>query len=130
MQGGWERKARPRYVCSTLDKGTSTVAGRTKPALTRESILGCLRERQNLLHRYSVRRIALFGSYAKGAQRARSDIDLLVEFGEPTYDNLLGLSRALERVFRRRVEVLTPEGLESIRVRPVAESIRQTLTYA
>lgn len=83
-----------------------------------------------MLDRYSVVRISLFGSYATGAARRRSDIDLLVEFEDPTYDNLLGLARALDRRFGRRVEILTPEGLDSIRVRSIRESIRQSLTYA
>ena len=56
--------------------------------------------------------------------------DLLVEFEHPTYDGFLGLSRELERLFGRKVEILTPEGLESIRVKGIAESIRKTLAYA
>ena len=85
---------------------------------------------RSLLDRYAVRRVALFGSYARGQQTGKSDIDLLVEFEHPTYDGFLGLSRELERLFGRKVEILTPEGLESIRVKGIAESIRKTLAYA
>jgi len=99
-------------------------------ALTKQDIFRLLRENQALLNRYTVREIALFGSYAKDEQTARSDIDLLVEFERPTYDNFMGLSHALEKLFRRKVEILTPEGLDSIRVRGIAESIRKALVYA
>lgn len=101
-----------------------------KNGLTRQAILRELRQNRALLERYAVRKVALFGSYAKGRQTGKSDIDLLVEFEQPTYDNFLGLSRELERVFGRRVEILTPEGLDSIRVKSIADSIRKTLAYA
>ena len=103
---------------------------RAKTAPTRETILRTLRENPDLLERYSVDRIGLFGSFARDAATRKSDIDLLVEFDDPTYDNFLGLSRALERLFGRKVEIITPEGLDSIRVRSISESIRQSLTYA
>ena len=32
---------------------------------------------------YKVREIGIFGSYARGEQRERSDLDVLVEFSEP-----------------------------------------------
>lgn len=101
-----------------------------KNGLTRQAILRALRQNHDLLERHAVRKVALFGSYARGKPTGRSDIDLLVEFELPTYDNFLGLSRALERLFGRKVEILTPEGLESIRVKSIAESIRKTLAYA
>jgi predicted nucleotidyltransferase len=82
-----------------------------------------------LLQKHAVRRIALFGSYAAGSQSRKSDLDFLVDFERPTYDNLLGLSKDLERLFGRKVDILTPQGLESIRVKSIAESIRKTLVY-
>lgn len=97
--------------------------------LTRRTILQTLRQNQALLDQHAVRKIALFGSYAKGKATRTSDIDLLVEFVQPTYDNYLGLAKALERLFGKRVEILTPEGLDSIRVKTIADSIRKTLAY-
>ncbi len=102
----------------------------TKNGLTRQAILRALRRNPNLLEKYSVRKIGLFGSYAKDSQTATSDIDLLVEFERPTYDNFIGLSRALKRLFGRKIEILTPHGLDSIRVKAIAEGIRKSLAYA
>ena len=79
---------------------------RRRKSLDRDAILRSLRENQALLDRYSVVRIGLFGSYANGKPKRGSDIDLLVAFDDPTYDNFLGLSRALERLFGRKVEGL------------------------
>lgn len=102
-----------------------------KPArLTKQRILRMLRDNQELLDRYTVSRIALFGSYATGRQTAKSDIDFLVEFKQPTFDNYMGLAYDLEKLFGRKVEMLTPEGLDSIRIESIAENIRGALTYA
>ena len=101
----------------------------TKINLTRQVILRALRRNDELLQKHAVRRIALFGSYATGRQNRKSDLDFLVDFERPTHDNLLGLSKDLERLFGRKMDILTPPGLESIRVRGIAESIRKTLAY-
>jgi predicted nucleotidyltransferase len=53
------------------------------------------------LKRFSVRRIGLFGSYARGQQTAQSDIDFIVEFDRPTYDNFYNLCVYLEKLFKR-----------------------------
>lgn len=97
--------------------------------LTKDGILRTLRENQAVLDRYTARTVGLFGSFASGRQGADSDIDLLVEFERPTYDNFAGLTDELERLFGRRVEIMTPDGLDSIRIPRVAEGIRKTLAY-
>ena len=102
---------------------------RVKNGLTRRGILSALRRNADLLQKHSVRRIALFGSYALERQSGKSDLDFLVEFERPTYDNFVGLSNDLERLFGRKVDLLTAQGLESIRVKSIADSIRKALAY-
>ena len=48
-----------------------------------------------IAYSYGVKRLYLFGSYAKGTANEKSDIDLLVEKGKPM--SLLKLSRSEER---------------------------------
>lgn len=100
-----------------------------KRLLTGLQILKTLQKNQALLRKYSVKRIGIFGSYAKGSPKHKSDIDFLVEFEHPTYDNFLALIRELEKLFGRKVEVLTPDGVDSIRVDEVAQSIRDSVLY-
>lgn len=100
-----------------------------KPRLTKAQILRALKKNDELLKHYSVRRIGLFGSYARGKQTPTSDIDFIVEFERPTYDNFYGLCVSLERLFKRKVEVLTPDAVDSIRVDEVARSIRESVVY-
>lgn len=61
--------------------------------------------------RFGVRRIGLFGSFARGEQKDTSDVDILVEFEEPTFDNFMNLAFFLEDLFSRRVELVTPDSL-------------------
>ena len=63
---------------------------------------------------YGVKRIYLFGSYAKNAATALSDIDLLIEKG--TSLSLLGLSGMrirFEDDLKVPVDLLTTDGTES-----------------
>jgi len=50
--------------------------------------------------------IGLFGSYAKGNQRADSDIDLLVELKEPRFEWIAGLQMYLEKRFDKKIELV------------------------
>lgn len=97
--------------------------------LTRAAILRELRDHNDVLKKYSVRRIGLFGSYAFGTPHKGSDLDLLVEFEQPTFDNFKSLLDYLEKLFHRKVEILTPAGVDSIRVKEVAENIRNSVVY-
>ena len=98
-------------------------------ALTRAQILKTLRDHDVQLKQFSVRQIGLFGSYAKGTPGEESDIDFLVEFEQPTYDNFYNLIVYLEGLFGKHVEVLTPDAVDSIRVEEVARSIRESVVY-
>jgi len=101
-----------------------------KKPLTRKKILAVLGRHQDILKKYKVRRIGLFGSYAVGRQRGKSDIDFLVEFEEPSFDNFMNLAKYLEKLFDRKVDILTPGGVKGIRVKEVAESIKKSVVYA
>jgi uncharacterized protein len=101
---------------------------KTKKWSTQE-ILALLRSENETLRRFGVRRIGLFGSHASGRQKVTSDVDLVVDFDTPTFDNFIGLTEHLERLLGKRVEVLTPQGIAGIRVKEVADSIKRSIVY-
>lgn len=80
---------------------------------TKEEIVRAIRESQLPIRALGVKRVGLFGSFARGEQRADSDVDLLVEFeqGQRTFDHFIQLSFLLEELLGRRVELVTPESL-------------------
>lgn len=54
--------------------------------------------------------MALFGSFVKGEQRKRSDLDILIKFAEGKEKSLLkfvGIKFKLERIFRKKVDLAT-----------------------
>jgi predicted nucleotidyltransferase len=46
---------------------------------------------QEIKNKYSVTKIGVFGSYARGEEKESSDVDVLVEFNEATYHNFIEL---------------------------------------
>jgi len=98
--------------------------------LTRETIVSRLRENYPYLTtEYGVKRIGLFGSFAKGTADEASDIDMVVEFQRPVGFKFIELIDYLEQLFGRKVDVLTPVGVQAIRVPGVASSITEGIVY-
>ncbi|RME46957.1 MAG: nucleotidyltransferase [Caldilineae bacterium] len=81
--------------------------------LNKEEILKKLKDmRPDLVERYRVKEIGLFGSIVRREQRAGSDIDLLVEFDtEADLFDWIGLSLYLEEVFGCSVDVVPRKAL-------------------
>jgi len=97
---------------------------------TRQGIERLLHENySHLAKEYGVKKLGLFGSYAKGSPTPTSDIDVIVEFEQPLGLKFIEFAEELERLLGRKVDVLTPEGLKGIRIRPVAEDIAQSVVY-
>jgi predicted nucleotidyltransferase len=61
-----------------------------------------------------VKRIGIFGSFARSEQTRSSDVDVLVEFsdGQATFDNFMHLVYFLEDIFNRKVDLLTAGGID------------------
>ncbi len=98
--------------------------------MTQEQALELLRENLSFLAtEFGVKRIGLFGSYAKGTFTEHSDVDVIVEFERPIGFKFIELTEYLERLFGRKVDVLTPAGLGGIRVPQVAQNISESIVY-
>lgn len=98
--------------------------------LTGKEIVEILRkELPRFVSEYGVRRIGLFGSYAGGTQTEDSDVDLLVEFERPIGLKFVEFGDYLEKLLGRKTDILTPAGIEAIRVPKVAESMRHNTVY-
>jgi predicted nucleotidyltransferase len=101
-----------------------------RKALAKHEILDALRKHRDILLKYKVREIGLFGSFARGEEVDKSDIDLIVDFEEPSVENFMGLSSFLENLFGKKVEILTPAGVDSIRINHIKEEIKKSIVYA
>jgi len=94
-------------------------------------IFQTLRENMREIKKFGVKRIGVFGSTARGEQREDSDVDIVVEFeeGKATLENFLGLANYLEKLLGRKVDLLTKEGVRSIRIARVREEIERSVVY-
>ncbi len=75
------------------------------------------RLRQNLpeiAQRFQVKSLSLFGSYVRGQQRKRSDLDILVEFSEPpSFFEFLALERYLSEFLGVKVDLVMKDALKT-----------------
>ncbi len=97
--------------------------------LSQKEIIKILEKNREILLKYRVKKIGLFGSFVRNEQKPKSDIDLFVEFEKPSFDNFMGVSSSLEELFGRKIEILTPAGVESIRIKQIREEIKRSIAY-
>ena len=96
-------------------------------------LAGSLQESlSNVCRRFRVERLYLFGSAADGRfDSERSDLDFLVSLKEQPHseyaDNYLGLAEALEKLFGRRVDLLTERSIRNPYFREAVFAARQLL---
>ena len=96
----------------------------------REKILGLLKAKHSFLAtEFGVSKIGLFGSFAQGQPNETSDIDIVVEFDRPIGFQFIELVEYLENLLGRKVDVLTPAGIQGIRIERIAKSIAESTVY-
>ncbi len=78
---------------------------------------------------FGIKRIGTFGSVAKQADRDQGDIDLVVEFERPIGLKFVSLAEYMEKLFGRKVDMLTKDGIRNIRVKKVSLDIEKDIIY-
>ena len=82
-----------------------------------------------LKERYQVETIGVFGSFARGEQTPKSDIDILVEFSEPNTIDLFDFIRLEEFLSRKlgtKVDLVTKRALKPL----IKDQILRETIYA
>ena len=65
-----------------------------------------------LVNEYNVRNIGVFGSYSRSEQSETSDIDILIDLGEPLGWKFFELKEYLESQLNRPVDLVTRKALK------------------
>ena len=82
--------------------------------ITREEILNVLAKNGPELHRqFKVSKMALFGSYARGDQRADSDVDILVEVDPSIGLDFVTLAERIEQILGVSVDLVSSRAVTS-----------------
>jgi len=69
--------------------------------------------KKELADRYKVKEIGIFGSYVRGEQRGKSDVDILVEFEEPIgLFEFIDLEEYLKNLLGIKVDLVSKKALK------------------
>ncbi len=74
---------------------------------------------------FGIKRIRIFGSYAKGKQRSNSDIDIILDIGKPIgiYE-FIGLKQSLKKNLHKKIDLFEPDTIEpQLKDKILAEAI-------
>lgn len=93
---------------------------------SREEVLKIIEQNAVALRKLGVRRLGLFGSYARGEATPESDLDFVVEFSDKSFDAYMDLKSYLEELFRSRVDLVTVSSIKP-RLLPI---IQREAVYA
>lgn len=90
--------------------------------MNKEGILSLLgSRREDILARFGVTKLGVFGSAARDDMRSGSDVDILVQFRDAaTFDTYMDLKAYLEALLGTPVDLVTEEALKP-RMRPLIE---------
>jgi predicted nucleotidyltransferase len=84
-----------------------------------KSVLAANRDELN--KRFKVKSIRLFGSYVRGDQSNKSDLDVMVEFEEPVGFEFFHLADFLESILGIPVDLTTEDAIKPNRLSRVRE---------
>jgi predicted nucleotidyltransferase len=81
--------------------------------MTKEDIKRVLVKNKRILKKYKVNKIGIFGSFATGKTKKRSDVDLLVEF-EDMIDlfDFVHLNDEIQHILNSKVDLVTPDTIK------------------
>ena len=93
--------------------------------MKKEEVIRILKENMEDIKKFGVKRIGIFGSVVRDEAGEKSDIDFVVEFekGKKDFDNFISLVFYLEKLFGRKVDLLTPESISPYIKKYIMEEI-------
>lgn len=97
-----------------MKQKTKIKIDKNPPLFQRKKALQILRAHlPELREHYGVRELRLFGSYLRGEQRKRSDLDVLVEFDRvPSFFEFMRLERYLSELLKIKVDLVMKSALK------------------
>jgi predicted nucleotidyltransferase len=81
--------------------------------VSKKDIEKILRRNKAILKKYKVNKVGIFGSFATGKTKKKSDVDLLVEF-EDVIDlfDFVHLTDELRKILKTKVDLSTPDAIK------------------
>ncbi len=79
--------------------------------------------KQELLSKYPIKSLALFGSYSRGEETKDSDIDIMVELNHPDARSFINLSYELEAIIKQKVDLVSKNGVKERYMREIENDL-------
>lgn len=80
---------------------------------SRDEVMSTLREnRERIFTRYKVRRMGVFGSYARGEQNEKSDIDIMVDIDPSVGLEFIAVAEELEKLLGIKVDLVSERAVK------------------
>ncbi|MFM7600548.1 MAG: nucleotidyltransferase family protein [Pseudanabaena sp.] len=103
------------YILGILDRAAEvpnhSIGTPLKTLIEIQNILTELKS--ELIDKYHVKQLGIFGSYARGDYNSASDIDILVEYAQkPSLFDLIELKDYLSDRLQMKVDLVTKDGLK------------------
>jgi len=94
------------------------------PGKTREEILSLLDQNKSEFEtRFKVRRLALFGSYARGDQQSDSDVDILVDIDPSVGLEFVTLAELIEQLLGLPVELVSKRAIKPNKLKYIEQDL-------
>ena len=92
--------------------------------LDSKKIMKEIENKKKEIRKYGVKKMGLFGSFAKGKQNKNSDIDFLIEVDKIDAEKFFALLFMLEKMFGREVDLVNIKNL-----RPELKHVKKEAKY-
>ncbi len=78
-----------------------------------EEVKNILEEhKEEIKQKYKIKEIGIFGSFTRGEQKKKSDIDILVKFEEtPDLLRFIEIERYISRILKKKVDLVRKEAI-------------------
>lgn len=78
-----------------------------------------------LRQKYNVKRVGIFGSYARGEERRGSDVDIMVEFTQPIgFFAFIRLEGYLSHILNKKVDLVSKKAIKPAIKRDIMKDLR------
>ncbi len=92
--------------------------------ITKDEILSLLvQNKAELENRFKVRRLALFGSYARGDQKSDSDVDILVDIDPSIGLEFVTLAEQIEQLLGLPVELVSLRAIKPNKLKYIEQDL-------